>query len=278
MSAAAATPAAAAPAATDENIVALIQEVASQFQRSGADLQNIQSTTQDMRETEKLRNQMMHDARTMLQKMSRNLQLSRSKGSRQHVDPDSLRHDDRMMELDHRQFTIAKAIQDADQEIASLEAEIHQLRMQSLELDSSYTSASASGSSSSTAVSKTDSSSNGQGGNYTNGEDAGLISQNSDVGTSGSVAGGRGGRSGGLDKDEVMLNDEEDILDDTAHAMAVLRLQLYRGLGIEMLENELGVYSKARIRSSSKNEVHLVKFDDQLSPYFQTNLIWEFAS
>lgn len=27
-----------------------------------------------------------------------------------------------------------------------------------------------------------------------------------------------------------------------------LRLQLYRGLGIEMIENDLGVYSKARIR------------------------------
>ncbi|KAF9122244.1 kinetochore-associated Ndc80 complex subunit spc24 [Mortierella sp. 14UC] len=275
---AAAAPTAAAPAATDENIVALIQEVASQFQRSGTDLQNIQTTTHDMRETEKLRNQMMHDARTMLQKMSRNLQLSRSKGSRQHVDPDSLRHDDRMMELDHRQFTIAKAIQDADQEIASLEAEIHQLRMQSLELDSSYTSTSASGQSTSASASKGDGSSNGQGGYSASGEDAGSIVQNGDAGTNGSVAGGRGGRSGGMDKDEVMLNDEEDILDDTAHAMAVLRLQLYRGLGIEMLENELGVYSKARIRSSSKNEVHLVKFDDQLSPYFQTNLIWEFAS
>jgi kinetochore protein Spc24 len=73
-------------------------------------------------------------------------------------------------------------------------------------------------------------------------------------------------------------NEEDDIMDDSAHAMAVLRLQLYKGLGIEMLENELGVYSKARVRSTTRNDVHLVKFDDQLSPYFQTNLIWEFAS
>ncbi|KAG0265337.1 kinetochore-associated Ndc80 complex subunit spc24 [Linnemannia exigua] len=267
------TTTAAAPAAADENVVALIQEVASQFQRSGSgndDLQNIQKTTHDMREAEMLRREMMENARTLLQKLSRNLNFSRSKGSRQHVDPDSLRHDDRMMELDQRKFGIAKAIQDTEQDIASLEAEIHQLRMQSLELDSSYASTSGPSTSSSTAAAK--------GGSSGTGEDTGSDAQNGDMGTNGSAVGGRGGRNGGMDKDEVMLNDEEDILDDTAHAMAVLRLQLYRGLGIEMLENELGVYSKARIRSSSKNEVHLVKFDDQLSPYFQTNLIWEFAS
>ncbi|KAH7056334.1 Spc24 subunit of Ndc80-domain-containing protein [Linnemannia elongata] len=245
-------------AAADDNIVTLIQEVASQFQRSGTDLQNIQKTTHDMREAENHRNEMMHDARTLLQKMSRNLQLSRSKGSRQHVDPDSLRHDDRMMEMDQQKFSIAKAIQDMDQDITSLEAEIHQLRMQSLELDSSYTSASggaSSGSSGTSSAAAGASKSNGSSGEGDG--DAG----DGDAGTIGAGVRGRGGRSGGMDKDEVML-----------------RLQLYRGLGIEMLENELGVYSKARIRSSSKNDVHLVKFDDQLSPYFQTNLIWEFAS
>ncbi|KAG0071557.1 kinetochore-associated Ndc80 complex subunit spc24 [Linnemannia elongata] len=262
-------------AAADDNIVTLIQEVASQFQRSGTDLQNIQKTTHDMREAENHRNEMMHDARTLLQKMSRNLQLSRSKGSRQHVDPDSLRHDDRMMEMDQQKFSIAKAIQDMDQDITSLEAEIHQLRMQSLELDSSYTSASGGASSGSSGTSSSAAGASKSNGSSGEGDgDAG----DGDAGTIGAGVRGRGGRSGGMDKDEAMLNDEEDILDDTAHAMAVLRLQLYRGLGIEMLENELGVYSKARIRSSSKNDVHLVKFDDQLSPYFQTNLIWEFAS
>lgn len=54
-------------AAADDNIVTLIQEVASQFQRSGTDLQNIQKTTHDMREAENHRNEMMHDARTLLQ-------------------------------------------------------------------------------------------------------------------------------------------------------------------------------------------------------------------
>ncbi|KAF9096278.1 kinetochore-associated Ndc80 complex subunit spc24 [Mortierella sp. AD031] len=256
--------------AADENIITLIQEVASQFQRSGTDLQNIQKTTHDIRETEKSRNEMMQDARTLLQKMSRNLQLTRSKGSRQHVDPDSVRHDDRMMEMDQQKFAVAKSIQDMDQDIASLEAEIHQLRMQSLELDSSYSSTSGGASTSATSgknIGTMDHS------NSNNNGEAGAYSQN---GGGDSAVGGR--RGGGMDKDEIMLNDEEDVLDDTAHAMAVLRLQLYRGLGIEMLENELGVYSKARIRSNARNDVHLVKFDDQLSPFFQTNLIWEFAS
>lgn len=61
-------------AAADDNIVTLIQEVASQFQRSGTDLQNIQKTTHDMREAENHRNEMMHDARTLLQ--SKNLALT----------------------------------------------------------------------------------------------------------------------------------------------------------------------------------------------------------
>lgn len=134
------------------------------------------------------------------------------------MDPDSLRHDDRMMEMDQQKFSIAKAIQDIDQDITSLEAEIHQLRMQSLELDSSYTSASggpssgSSGTSSAAGASKSNGSSGGEGDG-----DVGY----GDAGTNGASVRGRGGRNGGIDKDEVMLNDEEDILDDTAHAMAV---------------------------------------------------------
>ncbi|KAF9101937.1 hypothetical protein BGX27_011271 [Mortierella sp. AM989] len=193
----------------DENIIPLIQEVASQFQRSGSDVQNIQKTIQDIRETENLRREMLHDTRSLLQKMSRDLQLSKSKGSREHVDPGSLKHDTEMYEMDRKKFAIAKNIQNLDQDVASLEAEVHQLRMQSLELDSSYKSG------------------------------------------AGGAANGRNispDENGILREDEAVLDDTEDILDDTAHAMAVLRLQLYRGLGIEMLENELGIYSKARVR------------------------------
>ncbi|KAI1289101.1 hypothetical protein EDD11_009392 [Mortierella claussenii] len=194
----------------EENISSLMHDVASQFQRSGSDLHHIQRTIQDIRETEQARREMLQDARSLLQKMSRNLQLARSKGSRQHADPESLKHDTQMYEMDKKKFAIAKSIQNLDQDIASLEAEVHQLRMQSLELDSSYKSNGATG-------------------------------PTSDDHRSGS-------RAGAGDQEDGLLDDADDILDDTAHAMAVLRLQLYRGLGIEMLENDLGVYSKARIR------------------------------
>ncbi|KAF9167621.1 hypothetical protein BGX21_007613 [Mortierella sp. AD011] len=194
----------------DENIIPLIQDVASQFQRSGSDLKNIQKTIQDIRETEKVRREALQDTRSLLQKMSRDLQLSRSKGSREHVDPDSINHESYIQSLDSKTFSIAKVIQDMDQDIASLEAEVHQLRMQSLELDSSHKS-----------------------GLTPNGKNA---SSN---------------ENGIVQDGEVALDDVEDILDDTAHATAVLRLQLYRGLGVEMLENDLGIYSKARVHPLS---------------------------
>ncbi|KAF9584925.1 kinetochore-associated Ndc80 complex subunit spc24 [Lunasporangiospora selenospora] len=215
-----------------EDTTSLIQEITSQFQRSGHDLQRIQKSIQDIRDTEKARQEMRQDARALL--------LS----SRRNVDPESLKHEDLMIELDQQKFSTAKAIQDMDQDIASLEAEVHQLRMQSLELDSS-------------------------GRKATNAS-----------GTAGDSSGTkrRSSSKGAVDQDGDTMDDEENLLDDAAHASAVLRLQLYRALGIEMLEDDLGVYTKARIRSKSKNDVHLVKFDDQLSPFYQTNLVWEFAS
>ncbi|KAF9988270.1 kinetochore-associated Ndc80 complex subunit spc24 [Modicella reniformis] len=238
----------------DGDIISLIHDVTLQFQRSGPDVQNIQRTIQDIRETEKIRREMLQEARSINQRMSRSLQISRSKGVREHVDPESMNHEDLMLQMEQKKFTAAKMIQDLDQDISSLEAEVHQLRMQSLELDSSYKSRSVD------AESRT-------GSNERNlSPDAGTDSRGQ-----GTARRGQG--------DVVMDgNEEEDIMDDAAHAMAVLRLQLYKGLGVEMLENELGVYSKARIRSSTRKDVHLVNFDDQLSPYFQTNLIWEFAS
>ncbi|KAG0295906.1 kinetochore-associated Ndc80 complex subunit spc24 [Dissophora globulifera] len=245
-----------ADATADVDLVSLIQDVASQFQRSGSDVQSIQRTIQDIHDTEKIRRETIQDSRATLQKLSRTLQLSRSKGSRQNVDPESLNHDNWMVQMDQKKFSVAKTIQGLDEVISSLEAEVRRLRLQSLELDSAYTQA-------------------GNNGERSNGS--------SDQRTNGGMGQATAGESSiGIEatsgRDEVMLDDAQDILDDTAHAMTVLRLQLYRGLGIEMLENELGAYSKARIRSSALNDVHVVKFDDQLSPFFQTNLIWDFAS
>ncbi|KAG0047670.1 kinetochore-associated Ndc80 complex subunit spc24 [Gryganskiella cystojenkinii] len=258
--------------APPEDLSTLIADIGSQFQRAGPDLQNIQESIHEVRETEKMRQEMLRDARVLLHKLSRALQLSKSKGSREHVDPESVDHDNKIVEMDKRKFAIAKDVQNMDQEIASLQAEVQELRMQSLELDSNY---------SQTATTTT---TNGGGANNTGSRDE------MDEGGSSSTAAAasssatdsrqrrRVSRNEMSEMDEEMLTEEDEILSDRAHAMAVLRLQIYRSLGIEMLENDLGAYTKARVRSLDKNEVHLVQFDDKLSPFYQTNLIWEFAS
>ncbi|GJJ72457.1 hypothetical protein EMPS_04814 [Entomortierella parvispora] len=251
-----------------ESSSTLISDIGAQFHRSGADLQNIQKCFQDVRETEKVRQEMLRDARTLLQKLSRNLQLSRSKGSREHVDPESLNHDDQIVDMDKQQFAVAKGVQEMDQEIASLQAEVQELRMHSLELDSNY---SASG-----VDAMAERGTEAEGTDYS--AATGTEATGSSTVDSSSAHRRRISRNDLSEIDEDMLDEEQEILSDRAHAMAVLRLQIYRSLGIEMLENDVGAYTKARVRSLEKNEVHLVYFDDKLSPFYQTNLIWEFAS
>jgi len=56
---------------SDDGISTLIREVGSQFQRSGADLQALQKTIQDHGETEKVRSEMLQDARSVLQGRSK---------------------------------------------------------------------------------------------------------------------------------------------------------------------------------------------------------------
>lgn len=82
-----------------------------------------------------------------------------------------------MIKMDQKKFAVAQAIRDMDQSITSLEAEIHQLRMESLGLDSTRVLA------------------NGA-----------------------SARGGKEAPQPSTDKDDY---DEDDLLDDTAHAMAV---------------------------------------------------------
>ncbi|KAF9272798.1 kinetochore-associated Ndc80 complex subunit spc24 [Mortierella alpina] len=240
----------------EENIATLIQDVTSQFHRSNADVQSIQKTVSDIHETERMRREIQQDARSYLQQLARKLQLSRSKGSRKHVDPDSLRHDDRMVEMDQQKFALAKSIQDMDQDIASLEAELRQLREQNLELDVNYSSAQ-------TGSKLNRSTSNGRDRTSISAENGGDRGTRSDSRATGAV-----------DPDE----EDDDEETDKAHATAVLRLQLYRGLGIEMLENDFGEYTRARIRSSSRKDVHIATLGGDLSAFYQTNLIWDFAS
>lgn len=156
--------------------------------------------------------------------LSRTVQLSRSKGSRKHVDPESLNHDDQIVDMDRQKFAIAKNVQEMDQAVAALQAEVQELRMYSLELDSNYSSTGA-----------TEASAEGTNGSYdVDGIDADVMdslassasgatiaSASATTAAEGSVQRRRVSRSEMSAMDEEMLNEEEEILNDRAHAMAV---------------------------------------------------------
>ncbi|KAG0257486.1 kinetochore-associated Ndc80 complex subunit spc24 [Mortierella polycephala] len=231
----------AAATTNDDNIQTLIQETTARFHKSNTDVLSLQKTAQDIKETDRERREVLQDARATLQQLSRKLHKSRMLGSREHVAPDSLKHDDRMMELDQQRFTLAREIQDLDQDIGSLEAELHMLRKQNEELDTKHP-----------------------------------VTMGADAGSNAEAAARRASTRSSMGPDADLLDDGEESMSDKANATAILRLQIFRGLGIEMLQNDFGEYSKARIRS--KNDVHVVNLDQQLSSHYLTNLIWDFAS
>ncbi len=101
--------------------------------------------------------------------------------------------------MDQQKFALAKSIQDMDQDIASLEAELRQLREQNLELDVNYSSA------------QTGSKTNGS---ATNGRGRTSVSAEN---------GGEGGARPGSRAGALVDHDEEDDDEETdkAHATAV---------------------------------------------------------
>jgi len=113
--------------------------------------------------------------------------------------------------MDKQQFAVAKSVQEMDQEIASLQAEVQELRMYSLELDSNY---SASGADATA-----------EGGAETDGADYASAASTTAVGTSrvdnSSTHRRRISRNDLSEMDEDMLDEEQEILSDRAHAMAV---------------------------------------------------------
>jgi kinetochore protein Spc24, fungi type len=68
--------------------------------------------------------------------------------------------------------------------------------------------------------------------------------------------------------------------DETARAKreeqdpTVLRLKIYRGLGIDAERDESGSYSKAVIRNSRAGDVHVVNMDPKFSRFFYANFFW----
>ncbi|EAL93628.1 conserved hypothetical protein [Aspergillus fumigatus A1163] len=72
----------------------------------------------------------------------------------------------------------------------------------------------------------------------------------------------------GLEGDEATRRERE------ADDATILRLKIYRSLGIDIEADEAGNFSKAVIRNSRKGDVHVVNMDPKFSRFFYANYFW----
>ncbi|WEW57259.1 putative kinetochore protein spc24 [Emydomyces testavorans] len=73
----------------------------------------------------------------------------------------------------------------------------------------------------------------------------------------------------GLEGDEQARRERE------ADDATVLRLKIYRSLGIDVEADEAGNYNKAIIRNTRKGDVHVVNIDPKFSRFFYANYFWQ---
>ncbi|KAA8644158.1 hypothetical protein EYZ11_008481 [Aspergillus tanneri] len=72
----------------------------------------------------------------------------------------------------------------------------------------------------------------------------------------------------GLEGDEATRRERE------ADDATILRLKIYRSLGVDIEADEAGNFNKAVIRNSRKGDVHVVKIDPKFSRFFYSNYLW----
>ncbi|RAQ47425.1 kinetochore protein spc24 [Aspergillus flavus] len=72
----------------------------------------------------------------------------------------------------------------------------------------------------------------------------------------------------GLEGDEATRRERE--LDDAT----ILRLKIYRSLGVDIEADDAGNFNKAVIRNSRKGDVHVVNIDPKFSRFFYSNYFW----
>ncbi|KAL5364175.1 Spc24 subunit of Ndc80-domain-containing protein [Aspergillus floccosus] len=72
----------------------------------------------------------------------------------------------------------------------------------------------------------------------------------------------------GLEGDEVTRRERE------ADDATILRLKIYRSLGVDIEADESGMFNKAVIRNSRKGDVHVVNVDPKFSRFFYANYFW----
>ena len=78
-------------------------------------------------------------------------------------------------------------------------------------------------------------------------------------------------------KEELDMIDTEDALSDprnVAEDDVVLKLKVYRSLGIEVEMDEGGVFEKAVVRNSRRGDVHVVRIEKRFSRFFYANYFW----
>ncbi|KAJ1985618.1 putative kinetochore protein spc24 [Dimargaris cristalligena] len=79
-------------------------------------------------------------------------------------------------------------------------------------------------------------------------------------------------------KDQSDKLDHRDVEKELPADSTILKLQIYRSLGIELLPDKTGKFAKARICCNSKNDVHTVVIDDKYSNFFYANYLWDMCT
>lgn len=74
--------------------------------------------------------------------------------------------------------------------------------------------------------------------------------------------------SQGLEGDETTRRERE------ADDATILRLKIFRSLGVDIEPDEAGNFSRAVIRNSRKGDVHVVNIDPKFSRFFYANYFW----
>ncbi|KAI5779237.1 Spc24 subunit of Ndc80-domain-containing protein [Geopyxis carbonaria] len=74
--------------------------------------------------------------------------------------------------------------------------------------------------------------------------------------------------------EEVDAEDPEERAVLESEDGTLLKLKVYRSLGIDVQEDGAGGYNKAVIRNPNKGDVHVVNIENKFSPFFYANYFW----
>ncbi|EEB07713.1 spindle pole body protein Spc24 [Schizosaccharomyces japonicus yFS275] len=185
-----------------DNPIELIQSTLAGFQ-IGPDLKSLAHIQIAKEEISKHRQQQLQDSVSLLKALSRKLEVSAQTLVSLENSSRENDHEKAVVSLDRRRFQLAKAINDTETEIMSLESTLQNIKTQLLELE------------------------------------------------------------------ETPKKSQEASEDDAT----LLKLQCYRSLGIELMEDETTGGRKAIIHTDKK--ISVVQITQKNDPFFYSNRLWE---